>query len=318
MCELSAYLVGQLLLEIAVDLGAFRHDDEGVRVYTTDDVEKAFDFVLGDHGHEDIGLLLGKGAFTAPVRNATLHLYQNGVRNRWILGENHGLHIDVLDEHPVQEDGQNRAVDQGVDDHLDVENEEADGIDKGVHDNVENTDFSVRMANRHTDAEDVAATARGSATHDHTRAAAGHDATHEARGECVMNQWGGRRRNNGQGDGTDGNGNEGFDTEVTSHDLICQDEERGINQEIDDAHEVDSGWDRHVKNVQAEQSKQLSHSHESAVVQSDGVDDDIDTQGEDDITANHPRVLFDKTSFLLRNQITHCVTPVLSFLLALR
>ena len=67
-------LIRQLFLEISVHFGAFRHDDESVGIDAAHQAQQPLDFVLGNHGNQDVGILFRIGTSAGPVGNATLHL----------------------------------------------------------------------------------------------------------------------------------------------------------------------------------------------------------------------------------------------------
>lgn len=188
-------LIRQLFLEISVHLGAFRHDDESVGVDAAHQAQQPLDFVLGNHCHQDVGILFRIGTPAGPVGNAPLHLGENYVGDSRVLGENHHLHVDVLDEHPVQEYRQNRGVDQGIDDHFHIKDEEADTVDKNIHDDADNSDFGIGMANGHAHADDILPAAGGTSAHYHSGTASGDDAAHKAGRQGIVHDRCGRHGN---------------------------------------------------------------------------------------------------------------------------
>lgn len=59
-------LIRQLFLEISVHLGAFRYDDEGVGVDAAHQAQQPLDFIFGNHGHQDVGILVRIGTPAGP------------------------------------------------------------------------------------------------------------------------------------------------------------------------------------------------------------------------------------------------------------
>ena len=248
-------LIRQLFLEIPVHFGAFRHDDESVGVDAAHQAQQPLDFVLGNHGHQDVGILFRVGTSAGPVGNAALHLGENYVGDSRVLGENHHLHVDVLDEHPVQEHRQNRGVDQGIDDHFHIKDEEADTVDKNIHDDADNSDFGIGMANGHAHADDILPAAGGTSAHYHSGTASGDDAAHKAGRQGIVHDRCGRHGNQCQRQRGNADGHQGFKAEFFSHHLIGDEEQRHVLQEVDDTHQVKAGRHRNVQHVDAEEAQ---------------------------------------------------------------
>ena len=165
------------------------------------------------------------------------------------------------------------------------------------------------MANGHAHADDILSAAGGASPHYHAGAASGDDTTHKAGRQSIMHDRCGRHGNQCQSQRGDADGHQGFKAKFFSHYLISDEEQRHVLQEVDDAHQVETGRNRNVQHVDAEEAQQLRQSHKTPVVQSHRGDNHIDADGKEDVSSHHPGVLFDEMTVFRWNKVIRFHDP---------
>ena len=271
------------LLEVPEDPRVVRQDHEGVRIGLRQDLPQVRFFIFGENGHENVRILFGVSALAFPGGHAAAKFPHDDVRDPLLLGEDHRVELDVLHVDLVDEDARHDGKDDRIHHRLDVIEEQADRVDAHADDDPDRADLEVRMCLGQADADQVLPALRTARAKHQSRADAGSEATGDRGQDVVFHDRHPRHRDDRQERRGHHDGDERGDAELPPHDPVGHDEERHIDQEIDDAHVIHSADLRNVEELEEERPDQLRDSGEPSAVQVDRRDHEIDARCVDEV-----------------------------------
>ena len=196
-----------------------------------------------------MGILLRIAAGTFPQGDTAVHPLGDRIHHAFLLGENHGLHLDVLDVNAVDAEAGNYREYDGIQYGLDIIDEQADCVDAEADDDSHRAHLEVRSRLGHADADQVLSALRASGTKHHSGAHTGAQTAHDGSQHRIADNRLGRNRNDGQQCRSHRDGYQRFQTELLAHYLVSQQEERNVDGEVDDAHVIQPRNFRKVQHV---------------------------------------------------------------------
>ena len=273
-----------MLFKVAHNPFAIVQHDEGMGIFFLHQGLQVIDLVLGDGHHHDVHVLVGIRAGSFPFGDASSHVRGDELIDSIHLRENQNLGVDVLRMHPIHEAGTNGSIDKGIDSNLNIEHQQTDSVHRYVEQHVDSSHTGIRVGLGHADTDDIRTAGGAAASQNDSGSHTADDACHYASGQVIVEQRLGRYRNQRQTEGGHSDGNQGFNRELNSHRPIRVVEQRHVHEKVDDTGEVHSRRSGEMQHLDEEQSQQLRHSQEPAVIQAHRSNQHVDAHRIDNIT----------------------------------
>ena len=223
---------------------------------------------------------MGIGPFRGPFGDTPVDLLKDrllqfgGIR----LGDDLGLHIDILGVHSVHGHGIDRRIDNGIHHDLHVKQEEAHSVQEQVHEQAHLAHTEIPLPPGEEKPHHVHSAAGGSHPQRKSDSAAGDNAAHHAGRHGILHDL--RNRNQGQEHGHGGNRDQGLHKELFPQPHICKHEDGDVDDVINNACNIKC-LKIQIKISAQHGSDDLADTHDAAGIHSGGHYKKIQSHGID-------------------------------------